>query len=97
MRDVPPIVFSPSESARLRELVRNPSVRTGYLAPILVSKQEAARLLRICLRTLDYYIARKEMPLRKLGKRSLIPRAALEQFARKDHGSRPSGANNLEK
>ena len=49
---------------------------------ILVSRQEAAKALSISVRSLDYMIARGELPARKLGKRTLIPRAALEKFAR---------------
>lgn len=61
---------------------------------ILVSKRDAAQLLSISLRSVEYLIARKELPTRRIGKRVLVPRAALEQFARRDHAtvlvSRPS-------
>ncbi len=58
---------------------------------LLIARPEAARLLGVCLRTLDYLIERGELPVRRVGRRVLIPRAALEQFARRDHGS-PAGA-----
>ena len=49
---------------------------------ILVSRQDAAKALSVSVRSVDYMIARGELPARKLGKRTLIPRAALERFAR---------------
>ncbi len=58
---------------------------------LLIGRHEAARVLGVCLRTLDYLIARGELPARRVGRRVLIPRAALEQFARRDHAS-PAGA-----
>jgi excisionase family DNA binding protein len=53
--------------------------------PLLVSKRDAAALLGVCLRSIDNYIAAKELPCRRLGKRVLIPYAALVAFARRDH------------
>jgi excisionase family DNA binding protein len=53
--------------------------------PLLVSKREAAALLSICVRSVDNYIASKQLPCRRLGKRVLIPYTALVAFARRDH------------
>lgn len=55
------------------------------MTTITLSKQEAARLLGISLRTIDRLIALKELPVRRLGRRVLIPRASLESFLRSDH------------
>ncbi len=55
--------------------------------PILISKRDAAKALSISLRTLDYLIASKELAVRRLGRRCLIPRRALEEFARRDHAT----------
>lgn len=61
---------------------------------LLISRREAAIALGVCLRTLDYLIARGELPARRLGRRILIPRSALEQFVRRDHASpAPAGSN----
>jgi hypothetical protein len=54
-------------------------------APLLVSKREAAAMLGVCLRSIDNYIGAKQLPCRRLGKRVLIPYAALVQFSRRDH------------
>jgi excisionase family DNA binding protein len=54
-------------------------------APLLVSKRDAAALLSLCVRTIDNLIAMKELPARRVGRRVLIPYAALVQFARRDH------------
>lgn len=56
-----------------------------FRTPLLVSKRDAAALLGGCLRSIDNYIATKELPCRRLGKRVLIPYAAVVAFARRDH------------
>jgi excisionase family DNA binding protein len=53
--------------------------------PLLVSKKQAAALLGVCSRTIDNFVARKELPCRRIGRRTLIPFAALQQFAKRDH------------
>jgi excisionase family DNA binding protein len=59
--------------------------------PILVSKREAAKALSISIRTLDYLIASKQLAARRIGKRVLVPRRALESFARRDHPTTVKG------
>lgn len=49
--------------------------------PILLSKREAARSLSISVRTLDGLIGSNEIPVRRIGRRVLIARRYLEQFA----------------
>ena len=48
---------------------------------ILLSKREAARSLSISVRTLDSLIAANEIPTRRIGRRVLVARHSLEQFA----------------
>ena len=52
---------------------------------IALSKQEAARTLGVSLRTIDRLISVKELRVRRLGRRVLIPRASLERFLERDH------------
>ena len=52
---------------------------------ILYSRQEAAELLSLSLRSLVVLIDRGELPVRRIGRRVLVPRASLEAFARRDH------------
>jgi excisionase family DNA binding protein len=52
---------------------------------IALNKQEAALMLRVSLRTIDRLIALKELQVRRLGRRVLIPRTVLESFMHKDH------------
>jgi excisionase family DNA binding protein len=52
---------------------------------LLVGRREAARLLSLSLRSLDYLVQRRELPARRVGRRVLIPWRALEDFARQDH------------
>lgn len=50
---------------------------------LLVGRREAAEALGICLRTLDYMIARGQLAARKIGRRVLIPPSELEKFAKR--------------
>ncbi|MBI4393351.1 MAG: helix-turn-helix domain-containing protein [Euryarchaeota archaeon] len=52
---------------------------------ILLTRKEAAQALSIGLRTLHRYIVLKEITVRRIGGRVLIPRHELERFARRDH------------
>jgi excisionase family DNA binding protein len=48
---------------------------------------EAARLLGVSPRTIATLVARKELPSRKIGRRRVIPIAALEIFLARDHAT----------
>jgi excisionase family DNA binding protein len=52
---------------------------------LLVSRQEAAAVLSINQRALDYLVANKHLQIRRIGSRVLIPRSELLRFARSDH------------
>jgi excisionase family DNA binding protein len=53
--------------------------------PLLVSKRCAAAMLGLSVRTLENLLSLKELPARRIGRRCLIERQALERFARRDH------------
>jgi excisionase family DNA binding protein len=50
-----------------------------------LTKRDAAQMLGVSLRTIERLIALKELPVRRLGRRVLIPRTSLENFLRSDH------------
>jgi excisionase family DNA binding protein len=52
---------------------------------LLVGRQEAAAVLSISQRALDYLVANKQLQVRRIGSRVLIPRSELLRFARADH------------
>lgn len=52
---------------------------------LLLTKEAAAEALSISLRSLDYLIADKEIPTRRIGRRVLIPMGALKRYALADH------------
>jgi excisionase family DNA binding protein len=54
---------------------------------VLYTKREAAQLLSISLRSLDYLITSEQLRTRRIGRRVLLHRDAIEQFARVDHMS----------
>lgn len=58
---------------------------------LLVCKREAAALLSISPRALDYLIANKQITTRRIGSRVLIPMAELQKFSRADHPARLAG------
>jgi excisionase family DNA binding protein len=58
---------------------------------LLLSRGEAAALLSISRRSLDYLIANKAISVRRIGSRVLIPVKDLQRFARGDHPSRVAG------
>jgi excisionase family DNA binding protein len=66
---------------------RKPSSRVTIApeARLLVSREEAAQLLSISPRGLDYLIANRRLPTRRIGGRVLIPVADLRKYARGDH------------
>jgi excisionase family DNA binding protein len=58
---------------------------------LLLSRREAAVLLSISQRSLDYLIANKILSVRRIGSRVLIPRRDLQSFASADHPERLAG------
>lgn len=54
---------------------------------LAVSLPEAARICGLSRRTLENYIRIRELPARKVGRRTLVTLAALEAFLRRDHSS----------
>jgi excisionase family DNA binding protein len=55
---------------------------------LLVSREEAAQLLSISQRGLDYLVASKRLPTRRIGGRVLIPMVDLRNYAQDDHCER---------
>jgi excisionase family DNA binding protein len=51
---------------------------------LLLSKREAAEALGCSVRTIENMIARKQLASRRLGKRRMIPYAAVTQLAKRD-------------
>jgi excisionase family DNA binding protein len=58
---------------------------------LLVSREEAAQLLSISQRGLDYLLASKRLATRRIGGRVLIPLADLRRYACCDHPERIVG------
>jgi excisionase family DNA binding protein len=72
---------------------RKSPARAGLPADVklLVGRQEAAELLSISQRALDYLVANKQLQVRRIGTRVLIPRSELYRFVRGDHPERLAG------
>ena len=52
---------------------------------LLVSQDEAAQLLSISRRSIEYLVATKRPFIRRIGTRALIPIEDVRRFARSDH------------
>lgn len=62
---------------------------------LLIGRREAAKLLGLCVRTVDTLIARGELRVRRVGRRVLIHHRDLEKFAaRNDSRIQRAGAKN---
>lgn len=59
------------------------------MEPIFVSRKQFSELAGVSLRTVDHLLRNKEVVSRRVGRRRMIPRAALESFVRRDHPTRP--------
>ena len=57
----------------------------------LVGRVEAADMLSISRRALDYLVANKQLTARRIGARVLISVADLRRFSRADHPERLAG------
>lgn len=55
---------------------------------LLVSREEAAEMLSISTRALDYLVVHKQLITRRIGARVLIPVADLIKFSKSDHPER---------
>jgi len=58
---------------------------------LLVGRVEAAAMLSISRRALDYLVANKQLVARRIGSRVLIPLAELKRFSKADHPERLAG------
>ena len=58
---------------------------------LLVGRLEAAGMLSISCRALDYLVANKQLTVRRIGARVLIPVSELQRFSRGDHPERLVG------
>jgi len=58
---------------------------------LLVGRIEAAGMLSISCRALDYLVANKQLLVRRIGTRVLIPLSELRRFSRSDHPERLVG------
>ena len=76
------LVFEPSRKKPPQRVTVAPEDK------ILVSREEAAQLLSISQRGLDYLVASKRLPTRRIGGRVLILVAELRKYARCDHPER---------
>ncbi len=58
---------------------------------LLLGRAEAAGMLSISCRALDYLVANKQLIIRRIGTRVLIPVSELRKFSRSDHPERLVG------
>lgn len=73
--------------------LKKPSTRVQApgVEKLLVGRGEAARMLSISERALDYLLARKELTARRIGSRVLIPTSDLKRYSQSNHPGRLAG------
>lgn len=79
----------PSRTSRKRKPPVKATVPVGN--KLLVSREQAAAMLSISVRGVDYYIATKRLSTRRIANRVLIPIEEIRKFARSDHPERMAG------
>lgn len=67
------------------------SVTVAPMDKLLVSQEEAAQLLSISKRSVEYLVATRQLSTRRIGTRALIPIEEVRRFARFDHPERMAG------
>jgi excisionase family DNA binding protein len=67
------------------------SIAVAPMDKLLVSQEEAAQLLSISKRSVEYLVATQQLPTRRIGSRALIPIEDVRRFARSDHPERIAG------
>ena len=78
---------------RTNVLYRKPpaSVAVAPMDKLLVSRKEAAQLLSITERSVEYLVATRRLSTWRIGARALIPMGDVRRFARSDHPERMAG------
>ena len=84
-------LHAPSRIRKNRERKPPANVTVPPQAKLLVSREEAAQLLSISVRGVDYLIATKRLFTRRSGTRVLIPIEDVRKFAGSDHPDRLAG------
>ena len=69
----------------LQSLATGVAANTLESLKLLFSQKQSAWILGVSLRTPQNLIASNQIPVRRIGRRVLIHRKALEAFARRDH------------
>lgn len=67
------------------------SVEVAPMNKLLVSQDEAAQILSISKRSIEYLVATRQLSTRRIGSRALIPIEDVRRFARFDHPERIAG------
>jgi excisionase family DNA binding protein len=71
---------TPPEASASRAVLPEPPLKPE---PRAVSKKEAARLLGICVRTVDTWISTRKIASVRFGRRVLIPTKAIDEVLRR--------------
>jgi len=56
--------------------------------PILLARKQVGQLLGVSTRTVNTLIANRELPVIRIGRRTLVNRKRLEKFAQQSHTTR---------
>lgn len=72
--------------------IKKPAVRAlAEGEKLLIGRSQAASMLSISCRALDYLVSTKQLSIRRIGARVPIPADELRRFAKGDHPRRLAG------
>jgi hypothetical protein len=93
------VVMPPSPSLPATSKQRTRKMKSGKHKPpmsasvppdekLLVTRKVAAEMVSLSIRSIDYMLASKQLPFRRIRGRTLIPVSALHRLARMNHSER---------
>ncbi len=82
---------TPGHALKQKRQKRKPPATVPLDGKLLVSREEAAAMLSISIRAVDYKISTGQLLTRRIANRVLIPIEEMHRFARSDHPERMAG------
>lgn len=82
---------TPGHALKQKKQKRKPPATVPLDGKLLISREEAAAMLSISIRAVDYKISTGQLLTRRIANRVLIPIEEIRRFARSDHPERMAG------
>ena len=70
-----------------------PQMEQFAIQPIFFTRENAATMLSLSIRTLDKLILNGELAVKRVGRKILVSSSELKQFSRRDHATQRTRLN----